>query len=47
MDTKGTQLRDKCEAGTGTISNHTQGLKKQLLKAKIDKNLSLIQQMKN
>lgn len=31
---KGTQLRDKCEAGTGPISNHTQGLKKQLLKAK-------------
>ena len=44
---KGTQLRDKCEAGTGPISNHTQGLKKQLLKAKIDQNPSLIQQMKN
>lgn len=35
---KGTQLRDKCEAGTGPISNHTQGLKKQLLTAKIDQN---------
>lgn len=47
MDTKGTQLRDKCEAGIGPISNHTQGLKKQLLTAKIYQNLSLIQQMKN